>query len=234
MSDKSSATAVVLVHPAADNLLLSWIDRTADAARSMPGFESMRLSVAGSGLEPAVAATFDSAEHLHEWLDSDLCTAALSAANAEGVLRKSSDLLIVDGHRLPPGTAVFRHDVIESQTAGFIVTERQLATSCAGYPGFSSLVLLAPVLAAGIEQWTSVLSFRTDDQLATWLRSDERANRLSQLRPHLTKDFETLSVDAPFASILRIDDGRPKVTPKWKTAMLVFASVRWLQFWDYA
>ena len=43
----------------------------------------------------------------------------LSTSDAEGVLRKSSDLLIVEGHRLPPGTAVFRHDVIEGQAAEF-------------------------------------------------------------------------------------------------------------------
>jgi antibiotic biosynthesis monooxygenase (ABM) superfamily enzyme len=61
----------------------------------------------------------------------------------------------------------------------------------------------------------------TDDQLAAWSNSDERARRLEQLRTHLTKDFDTLSVDAPFGSILRIDHGRPRVTPMWKTAMLV-------------
>jgi uncharacterized protein len=71
------------------------------------GFKSLRLAATGGGLQPAVAATFVTADHLHAWLDSD----ALSAPNAEGVLRKSSDLLIVEGQRLPPGTAVFRHDV---------------------------------------------------------------------------------------------------------------------------
>jgi uncharacterized protein len=38
---------------------------------------------------------------------------------------------------------------------------------------------------------------------------------------HLTQDSETLSVDAPFGSILRIDHGAARVTPRWKTAMLV-------------
>jgi hypothetical protein len=69
---------------------------------AVAGFKSLRLAATGGGLQPAVAATFDTADDLHAWLDSD----ALSAPNAEGVLRKSSDLLIVEGQRLPPGAAV--------------------------------------------------------------------------------------------------------------------------------
>ena len=113
MSEKSLATGVVLLHPVPDARLQAWVDRAADAAGSMPGFTALRPAVTDGGLQPAVAATFDTAEHLHAWLDSDV----LSTSDAEGVLRKSSDLLIVEGHRLPPGTAVFRHDVIEGQAA---------------------------------------------------------------------------------------------------------------------
>jgi hypothetical protein len=64
----------------------------------------------------------------------------------------------------------------------------------------------------------SILSFHTDDQLSAWLASDERAQRVPHLRAHLTKDF---TVDAPFGSILRVQDGRPRVTQKWRTAMLI-------------
>jgi antibiotic biosynthesis monooxygenase (ABM) superfamily enzyme len=175
------------------------------------------VAVTNGGLQPAVAATFDTAERLHAWLDSD----ALTALNVQGVLRKSSDLLIVEGHRLPPGTAVFRHDVAVGQAAEFVAAQERLVTSTAQYPGYLGTVVLPPAPDAGIKQWTSTLSFRTDEQLRAWWRSDERARRLKELRAHLTKNFDTLSVDAPFGSILRIEDGKPKVTPRWKTAMLV-------------
>ena len=46
-------------------------------------------------------------EQLHACLDCDAWVTALSDANAGGALRKSSDLLIVEGHRLPPGTIPF-------------------------------------------------------------------------------------------------------------------------------
>jgi uncharacterized protein len=217
MSDKSLATGVVLVHPVPSDRLQAWVDRAADTARSMPGFIALRSAVTDGGLQPAVAATFDTAEHLHAWLDSE----ALTAPNAEGVLRKSSDLLIVEGHRLPPGTAVFRHDVIEGRAAEFVAAERQLVTSTAQFPGHLGTVVIPPAPEKGLAQWTSILCFRTDEQLATWSDSDERARQLEKLRTHLAKDFDTLSVDAPFGSILRIDHGLPRVTPRWKTAMLV-------------
>jgi uncharacterized protein len=217
MSEKSLATGVVLLHPVPDARLQAWVDRAADAAGSMPGFTALRPAVTDGGLQPAVATTFDTAEHLHAWLDSDV----LSTSDAEGVLRKSSDLLIVEGHRLPPGTAVFRHDVIEGQAAEFVAAQRQLVTSTAQFPGYLGTVVLPPAPEAGMEQWTSILCFRTDEQLAAWSDSDERARQLKKLRTHLTTDFDTLSVDAPFGSILRIDHGRARVTPTWKTAMLV-------------
>lgn len=46
-------------------------------------------------------------EQLHACLDCDAWVTALSDANAGGALRKSSDLLIIEGHWLPPGTTAF-------------------------------------------------------------------------------------------------------------------------------
>ncbi|MGH3674974.1 MAG: antibiotic biosynthesis monooxygenase [Mycobacterium sp.] len=221
MPEKSSATGVVLLHPLPDRGLRPWIDRATDVARSMPGFQTLRMAVTEGDLQPAVAVTFDTAEQLHDCLDSDAWLAALSDGNAVGVLRKSSDLLIVEGHRLPPGTAAFRHQVIETATAEFIDTQTQIAASTAQFPGYTATVLLPPAPDAGINDWTSILAFRTDEQLAAWSSSAERSRRLAQLRTHLRRDFDTLSVDAPFGSILRIDHGRPRVTPTWKTAMIV-------------
>src|SRR5262245_29095661 len=108
MSAGSLATAVVLLHARDDASLTTWFGHAVAAARAMPGFVSLRLAERSGGLQTAVAATFDTAEELHRWLDTE----TLSEPNAEGVLRRSSDLLIVEGHRLPPGVAVFRHDVI--------------------------------------------------------------------------------------------------------------------------
>jgi hypothetical protein len=103
MSPRPSATAVVLLHslPAPSQL-----GSAGQVARSMPGFQALWLSVTGGGLQPAAAAAFDSLGDLVAWLDSDAYVSMLSDADNEGALRKSSDLLIVEGHRLPQGSCV--------------------------------------------------------------------------------------------------------------------------------
>lgn len=218
MSVKRSATAVVLLHslPAPSRL-----GSAGQVARSMPGFQALWLSVTGGGLQPAAAATFDGLGDLVAWLDSDAYVSMLSDADNGGALRKSSDLLIVEGHRLPPGTAAFGHDVDAARAPYFITAEQDLLASCAYFPGFRSIVLLPPAPEAATTRWIAIVSFHTDEQLVAWCSSDERTHRLAELRMHLTKDSETLSVDAPFGSIVRIDHGAPRVTPRWKTAMLV-------------
>jgi uncharacterized protein len=217
VSDASLATGVVLLHPVPEERLRAWCARVTQAASAMAGFVSLELATTGGALADAAALTFDSADHLQAWLDCDDHEAAFSEGNAEGVLRKSAVLLVVDGHRLPPGTAVFRHDVIPSRTASFVAAEQEIAAATAEYPGFNSLILLPP-LTPGSEQWTSILTFYTDEQLSVWLQSEERARRVPRLRSNLMKDF---TIDAPFGAILRIEDGRPRVTPKWRTAMLI-------------
>jgi uncharacterized protein len=215
---QGSATAVVLLHSL---LTESGLGSAREAARSMPGFQALWQSATGAALHPAAAATFDRLEDLTAWLDSDAYVVMLSNPNTTGALRKSSDLLIVEGYRLPPGTAVFGHDVDAAHTVNFIAAENDVVASCAYFPGFRWIVLLPPPPQAETTRWTAIVSFRTDEQLAAWCSSDERAQRLAELRMHLTRDSQTLSVETPFGSILRIDHGTPRVTPTWKTTMLV-------------
>ncbi|MGB3485904.1 MAG: hypothetical protein WBB07_27250 [Mycobacterium sp.] len=216
MARDTSATAVVRLHPVPADRLQVWFDRVRAAAAAKPGFTALRLAHAGGARERAAAITFDTPDHLNDWLGSPEHREAFAMGNAEGVLSSSSVLLVGDGTRLPPGTAVFRHDVIPDRTTEFIAAEEQIAQATAKCAGFDSLILLSPL--PGQDQWMSILSFHTDGQLATWLASEERAQRVPYLRSTLTKDF---SIDAPFGSILRVTDGKPRVTPKWRTAMLI-------------
>jgi hypothetical protein len=44
---------------------------------------------------------------------------------------------------------------------------------------------------------------------------------LPRLRGELTRDFAELPRSAPFGSTVRVADGQTRITPAWKTAMLV-------------
>ena len=175
MPKKSSATGVVLMHSLPERGLQPWVERATAAARSMPGFQALRMAVTDGGLQSAVAVSFDTAEQLHDCLDSATWETVLSEGNTDGVMRKSSDLLIVEGHRLPPGTSAFLYDVIDSATAEFVAAVIQLVTSTAKFPGYVGTVLLPSAPEADIDDWTAILMFRSDDQLAAWVTSDERA-----------------------------------------------------------
>jgi antibiotic biosynthesis monooxygenase (ABM) superfamily enzyme len=67
----------------------------------------------------------------------------------------------------------------------------------------------------------SVLRFRRPGQLTAWIRSRERHEALPRLRGELTRDFAELPRSAPFGSTVRVADGQTRITPAWKSAMLV-------------
>jgi uncharacterized protein len=67
----------------------------------------------------------------------------------------------------------------------------------------------------------SVQQFRTDRQLDEWMGSSARLAALPQLRADLVREFAVVTRSTPFGSILRVQDGATRVTPQWKTAMLV-------------
>ncbi|MDJ0113875.1 antibiotic biosynthesis monooxygenase, partial [Rhodococcus erythropolis] len=70
-------------------------------------------------------------------------------------------------------------------------------------------------------QWKSVLRFRTEQQLAEWMASPERAAALPKLRAELAEDFTETTRSTPFGTILRTENGQTRATPNWKTAMII-------------
>ena len=92
----------------------------------------------------------------------------------------------------------------------------------AAAPGFEYSILLGPrVTDDGIEEWTAVVKFRTDELLAGWRDAPERAQALGELRSNLEQDFSSSFEANSFGSIVRVEDGRPAATPEWKVGMMV-------------
>ena len=162
--------------------------------------------------------TFTSAAALHAWLDSPDRSQLLAEAGAGGFPRISSDV-IVDADSSSTGVSVFRHTVTTGDEADFVRAQTELVRLSAAFSGFEGATLLRPARSGG--DWLSVLRFRTDRQLQAWVDSAERRAALPDLRSHLAEDFTVVTSRAPFGSILRTQDGTTRVTPEWKTAMLV-------------
>ena len=130
-----------------------------------------------------------------------------------------ADLILTDGGRPATGVGIFRHTVTPGQDDQFVDAAGSSWSSSAP----RSRVSRAPRCSdpTGVRGMVSILRFRTDHQLQAWMNSTERRGALPELRSQLAEDFTVITRSTPFGSILRVQDGATRVTPKWKTAMLV-------------
>jgi antibiotic biosynthesis monooxygenase (ABM) superfamily enzyme len=214
------AAAITIFHPPGDpDRFGAWLDGYLGTARRAPGYATARRSVAGGDqLDRAVEVSFDNSESLDAWLDSAPRRTVLAEGAAAGFGRSASDLILAP-EELPPGNAgVFLHRVAPGKDADFIDAQRDLTHVTAAFPGYEGTALFP---ADGSGQWMSVLRFRTAGQLAGWIRSNQRRQALPRLREELTHDFAELPRSAPFGSTVRVTDGQARITPAWKSAMLV-------------
>lgn len=206
----------------------SWAREMHAAAEKAPGFDSALVSTPDeTSFEWATAVSFDTEDHLHDWLDSPERTKLLQHGDAAGHHRVSADLIVVEGSAPSTGVGIITHDVANGRRSEFLKTQEKLVELSSAFSGFEGAVLLGPgragdeVLGDSASTWLSVLRFRTDRQLSAWMQSDVRDAALPELREQLTGDFSVITHSTPFGSIVRIEDGKTQVTPDWKTAMLV-------------
>lgn len=214
------ASAITIYHRRSDPERFGrWVTECIAAARQAPGYVRARQSVPGDGpLDWAVEMCFASAESLHAWLDSPERQTLLRDGEALGFWRSASDLVLVENEFPPVDTGIFLHSVAPGKDAEFIAAQDKLTRITSKFPGHEGTALFS---ADPDGQWMTVLRFRTAGQLAGWIRSPEREQALPHLRHELTHDFAELPRSAPFGSTVRIADGHTKITPAWKSAMLV-------------
>lgn len=213
------ATAITIFHAPADPERFGrWVADYVATARAAAGFVQARQSVPDGPLDWAVEISFDGAERLDVWLDGAERRGVLADGAAQGFGRSASDLILADGELPPANAGVFLHRVAPGKDSEFVAAQSDLTQRSSGFAGYEGTALFSADKAG---QWMSVVRFRTGGQLAGWIRSHEREQALPRLRGGLTGDFAEVSRSAPFGSTVRIADGQPKITPGWKSAMLV-------------
>jgi antibiotic biosynthesis monooxygenase (ABM) superfamily enzyme len=214
------ATAITTFHPPSEpERFGSWVAEYIAVARQASGYVSARQSVQSDRqFVWAVEISFDSAELLDTWLDSTQRQTVLAAGAEQGFWRSAADLILAEGELPPANAGVFLHSVAPGKDVEFVAAQRDLTMVSSAFPGYEGTALF-PADPSG--QWMSVLRFRTAGQLGGWIRSSERRQALPRLRDELTHDFAELPRSAPFGSTVRIADGQTKITPAWKSAMLV-------------
>lgn len=213
----ASTTAVTIFHPTQDtDGFDAWLSELRASAR---GAQSTSVSVRDEpGLDWALAATFSSEDLVHEWLDSAGRRAVMQAGQSRGFWCRTTDLVLSEGGDVPVGVSAFRHSLAAGKQSDFRAVQSRLAAASSKFPGYEGTVLLPDDTGDG---WLSILRFRTNAQLSAWLRSAERDTALPGLRSSLTKGFSAVSSTTPFATTVRVQNGRTLMTPNWKSAMLV-------------
>jgi antibiotic biosynthesis monooxygenase (ABM) superfamily enzyme len=216
----ASTIAVTIFHPAQDAAGFdAWLSELRASARAAEGAVATSVSVHdGPGLDWALVVTFTSEELLHDWLDSAQRRSVLDAGQARGFWCRAGDLVLADGSDAPAGVSAFRHSVAAGKESDFQAVQARLAAASSRFPGYEGTVLL-PAETGG--EWLSILRFRTAAQLSAWLQSPERDEALPGLRSSLTKGFSAVSSTTPFATTVRVQDGRTLMTPNWKSVMMV-------------
>jgi uncharacterized protein len=219
VSTQGFVTGVMIFHPPASaGAFDAWLAELRACAHAAPGFRGCATSVRGAHLDRAVAVHFDGEQSLHAWLDGAALRGVLDDGRARGHWLSSGVLVLGDGVSTHPGISAFRHGVASGKEDEFLAIQERLATASSAFAGYEGTVVLAPESG---NEWLSVLRFRTAKQLGAWLDSAERDHALPGLRSSLSKGFSSVSSTTPFATTVRVQDGKTLMTPNWKSAMLV-------------
>jgi antibiotic biosynthesis monooxygenase (ABM) superfamily enzyme len=196
-----------------------WVCDAQAAAEGARGFVAFAASISRDApLDWAVAVTFESEDLLHQWLDGTMWKDLVRGAGARGFLRLTSDLVIIEGAVIPAGVAIVASSVSSGMETDFQSAHIKLTAAASQFPGYEGTAIFRPG-AAG--KWMSLIRFRTEPQLSAWLRSPQRNEVLPPVRSSLTRDFSVFAQTTPFGTTVRNVDGKPEMTPSWKSAMLL-------------
>ncbi|KRD14118.1 hypothetical protein ASE48_03580 [Mycobacterium sp. Root265] len=215
-----TAVAVTVFERAADPAVFEgWETDVRSAVEAAPGYVACAASISDDApLDCALAVTFESEDLLHAWLDCATWKELVRSAAVRGFPRLASDLVIVDGAVMPTGVAVLASSVSSGMEGEFQTTHTRLTTAASRFTGYEGTAVFPPGL---LGTWMSLIRFRTEPQLTAWLQSPQRAEVLPPVRSSLTRDFAVFAQTTPFGTTVRTVDGKPKMTPAWKSAMLL-------------
>ena len=128
-------------------------------------------------------------------------------AAARGLLRRSSDLVIIDGAVMPTGVSIVSSSVAGGMEATSRPRTYRVTMAASQFSGYEGTAVFSP---GALGEWMSLILFRTEPQLSAWLRSPQRTEVLPPVRSSLTKDFAVFATTTPLGTTVRTWTGRPR------------------------
>lgn len=232
MAERNVPTVVVArqARPGAEEEFEAWLVRLHAAAHEAPGHlrSALREPSAQHPDEWTIIYQFDSVECRQQWLDSPVRRQLLHEGRdlTEGEPREQvlamayepAPVTAVASFRLGPGGA--------SRIPGF---ERDVRTALARFDGYLAGQIFEPV--AGVQEDTVVtFTFDTRDHLDEWLASDERAELLASIEPHVEGERVINVVDDLAGSLGPsfagwFSDAPERPVKRWKQASVVLLAL---------
>lgn len=163
-------------------------------------------------LDWVIAVRFREEAAVHDWLDR-----ARDLITGSGYQRASLEF-IIDGAPRTPGVVVVNEAVATGSEAAFVETAEHLAQLERAQPGWEGSSVFPP--GGILTSWSSVIRFRTEDQLSAWLESPDLTGALPRFQAHLSEEAKVTTATT-FGSTLRVTNGKAAVTPDWKTALAI-------------
>ena len=141
-------------------------------------------------------------------------------ARGRGSSASSADIIVVDGDPPATGVGIFRHTWQQVEETDFVDTQVGWSALSAGFSGFRGRHADRTCRPGRRMDVGAAVPHRPPARGLDGL-AEARLAALPQLRADLTREFAVVTRSTPFGSILRVQDGATRVTPQWKTAMLV-------------
>lgn len=201
-----------------DSEFAEWQENLHAAASRYPGYLGSEIQRPTSD-EPEWVGVyqFDSAEHLHNWLNSATRQDYLNrgAGLVDGL---GTQQIIVRDEKVDDAlvTVIVSHAVPQEKVDDFLAWQDEMIQAESKYPGFCGSEIIRPI--EGVQDdWIVCYRFKNAESLDAWLTSDDRERLLN--RPDFG-DFHLHRIEHPFGSWFSYGSN-DAVPSKFKTSMAV-------------
>jgi antibiotic biosynthesis monooxygenase (ABM) superfamily enzyme len=199
-----------------------WQDGMNRTVASFPGFLGTEVVPPAEASDDwTVLYRFRSKRLLERWLSST--ERAEMLGRGEGLFERPASQHVLIGKRTELVTVVVAHPVGPDRVDEFLAWQRRVVDAEETFPGFGGSELLPPVPGVQ-EDWTTVFSFDTEDNLNSWLGSPQRKKLLDEGQGF--EQFELHRISSPFGSWFSpLGRGDVAGPPRWKTALSVLVGL---------
>ena len=222
-SSASAGTAVLVANfqlrEGTEEDFTAWQARALTLAAGSPGFLNSDITPqSGNSLHWTFRLRFRRLRDLDEWRQSKSWNSLVQDAEHFVADKTSVEIKASEAEQESGVIEVIITKVKAGKEEAYRQWETRIQKAQSKFPGYLGSYVQPPI--AGELGWTTLMRFRTAEQLDHWLKSSERAALLRDAQP-LIEYAHLQKMDSSFPGWFPTDPATGKGPPNWKAAMLV-------------